>query len=266
MATTGCRSSSRANRTDSAPAMEPKRASTRSERQSPSRLSAGITSGLGIGFGQEPGVGRVDERGAVADVGMARRRGVHLLLEHALVDRGDRPLRAAVDARVDRGPPSGTRTPPRSGRSSARCARSATPVLPRRRVRPSAAPPPRRRRRPPCGPPRSGGPPTPAGRHPGMRRPVRTMTEPPTPSRRIRLGLPTSPVVSGVIVAALSPRPVSRMAAAASRTTALAVARRFSRERSKCTQLEVEPEDGRGPGRGGPRRATPVRSRRRRRR
>ena len=36
------------------------------------------------------------------------------------------------------------------------------------------------------------------------------------PSRRIRLGLPTSPVVSGVTVAAFSPSPASRMAAAAS--------------------------------------------------
>ena len=79
------------------------------------------------------------------------------------------------------------------------------------------------------------------GATPGIRRPVRTMTEPPTPSRRMRFGLPTSPVVSGVIVAALSPRPVSRMAAAASWTTALAVARRFSRDRSKWTSSRSNP-------------------------
>ena len=36
------------------------------------------------------------------------------------------------------------------------------------------------------------------------------------PSRKMRFGLPTSPVVSGVTVAAFSPRPASRMAAAAS--------------------------------------------------
>ena len=44
MATTGCRSASSASSTDSAPAMEPNSASTRSDRTSPSRLSAGTTS------------------------------------------------------------------------------------------------------------------------------------------------------------------------------------------------------------------------------
>ena len=41
--------------------------------------------------------------------------------------------------------------------------------------------------------------------HPGMRRPVRTITVPSISSRRIRLGEPTSPLTSGVMVAALSP-------------------------------------------------------------
>ena len=67
------------------------------------------------------------------------------------------------------------------------------------------------------------------------------MTDPPTPSRRMRLGLPTSPVVSGVMVAAFSPRPVSRMAAAASRTTSLAVARRFPRDRSNRSSSRSNP-------------------------
>ena len=51
---------------------------------------------------------------------------------------------------------------------------------------------------------------------PGMRRPVRTMTLPPTSSRRIRFGEPTSSRPSGVTVAALMPKPASRIAAAAS--------------------------------------------------
>ena len=52
---------------------------------------------------------------------------------------------------------------------------------------------------------------TPAsGRTPGMRRPVRTITRPSTCLRRMAFGLPTSPAPSGVIVAALRPKPVSR--------------------------------------------------------
>ena len=61
---------------------------------------------------------------------------------------------------------------------------------------------------------------------------MRTITEPPTSSRRIRLGEPTSPASSGVIVAAFTPSPVRRMDAAAARTTSLAEARRRSRDRS----------------------------------
>ncbi len=68
--------------------------------------------------------------------------------------------------------------------------------------------------------------------HPGMRRPVRTITLPPISSRRIRFGEPTSPAPSGVTVAAFSPKPCSRIAFAASYTTAFCVARRFSSERS----------------------------------
>src|SRR5260370_1508084 len=83
---------------------------------------------------------------------------------------------------------------------------------------------------------------TPAsGRTPGMRRPVRTMTRPSICLRRIALGLPTSPAPSGVIVAAFSPYPHSRSAAAASMTTWLRVARRLSSERSKSRRSIAKP-------------------------
>jgi hypothetical protein len=45
MATSRLYSSSKASSTDSAPAIEPNIGITRSDRQSPSRLSAGMTSG-----------------------------------------------------------------------------------------------------------------------------------------------------------------------------------------------------------------------------
>ena len=86
-----------ASRTDSAPAIEPNIGITRSERQSPSRFSAGITSGDVGGAGDQARVQGVDQDRLVRDVRVAGRRRVHLLLEHPLVDRGDRPLRAAVD-------------------------------------------------------------------------------------------------------------------------------------------------------------------------
>ena len=49
MATCVSNSSSKASRTDSAPAIEPNIGITRSLRQSPSRLSAGMTSGVSGG-------------------------------------------------------------------------------------------------------------------------------------------------------------------------------------------------------------------------
>ena len=54
----------------------------------------------------------------------------------------------------------------------------------------------------------------------------------PISSRRIRFGEPMSSRPSGVIVAAFRPRPCSRIACAASFTTAFFVVRRFSSERS----------------------------------
>ena len=67
------------------------------------------------------------------------------------------------------------------------------------------------------------------------------ITRPSSSSRRIRLGLPTSSLPSGVTVAALRPKRASRMAAAASDTTALDVARRCSSERSKRTSSRLDP-------------------------
>ncbi len=91
------KSSSKASSTDSAPAIEPnigmheirEAVAVAVQRRDHQRRVGGAR--------DQPGVGRVDQHRLVRDVGMARRGGVHLLLEHPLVDRGDRPLRAAVD-------------------------------------------------------------------------------------------------------------------------------------------------------------------------
>src|SRR4029453_10493249 len=103
--------------------IEPKSGRTRSERMSPSRFSAGMTSGspaalmrggegaaMGCGSrgasgggarrADEEGEGRVDELRLVGDVRVALGRGVHLLLEHSFVDRADRVLRPAEDLRA----------------------------------------------------------------------------------------------------------------------------------------------------------------------
>jgi hypothetical protein len=66
---------------------------------------------------------------------------------------------------------------------------------------------------------------------------VPTITFPPTASRMIRLGDPTSSRPSGVMVAAFRPKPAAFIAAAASVTTPLRVARRLSRE---VEALELE--------------------------
>ena len=57
-----------------------------------------MTSGASAAPDSRPGIGGVDQDRLIGHVGMARGRGVHLLLEHALVDRGHRPLRPAVHA------------------------------------------------------------------------------------------------------------------------------------------------------------------------
>ena len=174
-------------------------------------------------------VGRVDQDRAVGHLGMPLGGRVHLLLQHSLVDRADRPLRPAVHAPVDA-----------RGRAEAVLSHGSADVP-----------------RDPLG--AEGdlvavlllaallGAVGVANRHahhgdrvvnsrhgvtPGMRRPVRMITLPSMASRRSRLGLPTSSLPSGVIVAALSPKRASRMARAALATTSLLVRRRFSRERS----------------------------------
>src|SRR5262245_21942269 len=81
----------------------------------------------------------------------------------------------------------------------------------------------------------------PCGITPGIRRPVRTITRPPISSRRIRFGEPTSSTPSGVIVAAFSPSPCSRIAAAASKTTLFSVVRRVASERSKRSSSTSSP-------------------------
>src|SRR3954464_11742814 len=88
---------------------------------------------------------------------------------------------------------------------------------------------------------RAGRAPPPTGTPRGLRRPVRTITRPPISSRRIRFGEPTSSARSGVTVAAFSPSPASRIAAAASCTTWLPVARRDPSERSKRGSLSSSP-------------------------
>ena len=68
------------------------------------------------------------------------------------------------------------------------------------------------------------------------------MTLPSTSSRRIRLGEPTSSAPSGVTVAALRPRPASRMACAASETTPLRGRPAVLQREVVALELEVEAE------------------------
>ena len=92
-----------------------------------------------------------------------------------------------------------------------------------------------------------------------MRRPVRTITRPPISSRRIRFGEPTSPRSSGVIVAAFRPSPCSRIAAAASCTTAFCVARR-DRARGRSAGSRARARSRRARARAATPRAAPARS------
>ena len=66
---------------------------------SPSRFSAGMTSGSPVAR-QQQRERRVDQLRLVRDVGMALGRRVHLLLQHPLVGRADRVLRPAEDLRA----------------------------------------------------------------------------------------------------------------------------------------------------------------------
>ncbi len=166
-----------------------------------------MTSVPSAGAGDQPRVGRVDEHRLVVDVLVALGRRVHLLLEHPLVDGRDRPLRAAVDLALHRlgraegvlghgaarraGDPLGA-----EGDLVGRALVALAPLLGAVGVLDGHA----HDRRSGCGRRRSAS-------TPGIRRPVRTMTLPSTSSRRMRLGEPTSSLPSGVIVAALSPKP-----------------------------------------------------------
>ena len=143
---------------------------------------------------------------------MALGRRVQLLLEHALVDRADGPLRA----RRRRAPCMRSAVAEAVlGHRAADAARDPLGAVarPRRRPPPRATARRRRRRRPPSARPRSGSGRRPPACTPGIRRPVRMITLPSISSRRMRLGLPTSSAPSGVIVAALIPKPASRIAA-----------------------------------------------------
>ena len=76
-----------------------------------------------------------------------------------------------------------------------------------------------------------------------MRRPVRTMTEPPTPSRRIRLGDPTSSAPGGVMVAALRPRPVALIAVGGVVDDAVVRAPSFGEGQVEADQVDVDADD-----------------------
>ena len=206
---------------------------------SPSRLSAGITSGSPADESSSANVASIS-CGSYGDVGMPRGGGVHLLLEHPLVRRADRVLRPAEDLRAGALRLTERELGDARGRCAARCARCGR--RPRRRLRPPAIPSRRTRRRRPCARSRSARARRRAARRresagPCARSPCRRSPRAGcgSASRRRRAS-------SGVMVAAFRPSPCSRIAAAASCTTALSVARRFSSERSKRGNVELDPD------------------------
>ena len=69
------------------------------------------------------------------------------------------------------------------------------------------------------------------------------ITLPSIASRRIRFGLPTSSAPSGVIVAALIPKPASRIARAAASTTSLPRAAAVLEREVEVLELELDAED-----------------------
>ena len=187
---------------------------------SPSRFSEGMTSGSPVVAMRSAKVASIS-CGSYGHLGVPLGRRVHLLLQHSLVDRADGVLRAAEDL----------------GAGSLRGLEgelgdaAADPPLDSLRAKgrlvvPLALAPLLRAvgvadRHPDdeigaCAPP--------SGMTPGIRRPVRTITRPPTSSRRIRFGDPTSSAPSGVTVAAFRPSPCNLIAVAASNTTWFCVA------------------------------------------
>ncbi len=168
-------------------------------------------------------------------------RGVHLLLQHPLVDGADRPLRAAVDL--------GARCVRRSGRCARRRAAdpAADPLGPVGDLVVALA------LAPLLGPvgvadrhPADRDRVVDAGdrRHPGIRRPVRTITVPSMPSRISRFGEPTSSAPSGRDRRRLRARARPPASPPPPRSqTSFAVARRFPSERSKRSSSSVEADD-----------------------
>ena len=134
---------------------------------SPSRLSAGITSGSPADESSSANVASIS-CGSYGHAGMARGGRVHLLLQHPLVRRAHRVLRPAEHRSRRRARPRGTRTPRRSGRSGARSAPCGT--RPRRRPRLHATRSRRTRRRRPCARSRSAHARRRSATTPGMRR------------------------------------------------------------------------------------------------
>ena len=69
----------------------------------PVAVERGHHQGLRARLGEEPGVRGVNEGRPVGHIGMAGGCRVHLLFEHAFVDRRDRPFRPSVDAAIEVG-------------------------------------------------------------------------------------------------------------------------------------------------------------------
>ena len=231
---------------------------------SPSRFSAGITSGSPLER-DEQRERRVDQLRLVRDVRVALGRRVHLLLEHPLVGRADGVLRPAEDLRAGALGEAERELGDRSGRCAARCARCGT--RPRRRPRPRATPSRRRRRRPPCARPRSARGRRRSGTTPGMRRPVRTITWPPISSRRM-------PVRRADVVRALGrdrrrlqaepvPRGSPRRPRGRRRSASPAVTRARGRSAGTRARRRSRPARARAaPPRAAPARSRPPRARR----
>ncbi len=198
---------------DSAPAIDPNSCITRSLRQSPSRLSDGITSASPVLEISSAYVASIS-CGSYDDRGIPGGGGVHLFLQHPFVDRADRVLRPAedlraralrVEERVLGDHPADRAFDPLGPIGDLVAVLGLAPFL--RAVRVAD-------RHPHDGDRRVD--PGDRAARPGIRRPVRTMTFPSIARRRIAFGEPTSPLVSGVIVAALSPSFVRFIASAAS--------------------------------------------------
>ena len=183
---------------------------------------------------------RVDQLRLVGDLRVTLRRGVHLLLQHSLVDRADRVLRSAEHL--------GSRALGLAEREFRdRAADAALDLLGAKSdlvvpgaLRHSFAPyaSPTAIRTTEIG---EWTPPT--GSTPGIRRPVRTITLPPISSRRMRFGEPTSSRPSGVIVAALRPSPWAAIARAASCTTAFEGLAPLRRREIEARRSSSKPED-----------------------